>query len=60
MAITVGAVIFIIGGVLQTAAKDKGMMMAGRFLAGVAIGQLSLLAPLYQSEICEFPNVPRS
>lgn len=29
------------------------MMMAGRFFAGIAIGQLSLLAPLYQSEICE-------
>jgi sugar porter (SP) family MFS transporter len=51
VAITVGAVIFLVGGVLQTAATNKEMMMAGRFFAGVAIGQLSLLAPLYQSEI---------
>ncbi|RSH80604.1 uncharacterized protein EHS24_009186 [Apiotrichum porosum] len=55
IAITVGAAIFLVGGILQTAANGKGMMMAGRFFAGIAIGQLSLLAPLYQSEISAFP-----
>ncbi|KAJ1043077.1 hypothetical protein NDA14_006275 [Ustilago hordei] len=50
-AIMVGAIIFILGGILQTAAANQGMMMAGRFFAGVGIGMLSLLAPLYQSEI---------
>ncbi len=50
-AIMVGSIVFILGGVLQTAAANQGMMMAGRFFAGVGIGMLSLLAPLYQSEI---------
>ncbi|TKY90292.1 hypothetical protein EX895_000290 [Sporisorium graminicola] len=50
-AIMVGAIVFIVGGVLQTAAQNQAMMMAGRFFAGVGIGMLSLLAPLYQSEI---------
>lgn len=51
LAIMIGALVFILGGVLQTAAQNQGMMMAGRFFAGVGIGMLSMLAPLYQSEI---------
>ena len=50
-AIFVGAIIFIFGGSIQTAARNREMMMAGRFFAGFAIGMLSMLAPLYQSEI---------
>ncbi|KAF8758583.1 General substrate transporter [Rhizoctonia solani] len=50
-AIVVGCIIFIIGGCLQTAAVNLGMMMAGRFLAGWGVGQLAHLAPLFQSEI---------
>ncbi|SPO49280.1 uncharacterized protein PSANT_06971 [Moesziomyces antarcticus] len=46
-AIMVGAIVFILGGVLQTAAANQGMMMAGRFFAGVGIGMLSLLAPKF-------------
>jgi MFS family permease len=30
---------------------NRGMMLAGRFIGGFAIGQLSFLAPLYQTEI---------
>jgi sugar porter (SP) family MFS transporter len=51
VAITVGALIFLLGGALQTGATNKEFMMAGRFFAGVSIGQLALLVPLYQSEI---------
>ncbi|ODN86318.1 glucose transporter [Cryptococcus wingfieldii CBS 7118] len=51
MAITVAGVVFIVGGVLQTAAQNKETMFAGRFFAGIGIGMLGLLAPLYQSEI---------
>lgn len=47
----IGALWFILGGVLQTAAMNRGMMLAGRFIGGFAIGQLSFLAPLYQTEI---------
>ncbi|CDZ98511.1 general substrate transporter [Phaffia rhodozyma] len=50
-AIFVGSIIFIIGGSLQTAAQGLGEMLAGRGLAGVGIGMLSFLAPLYQAEI---------
>lgn len=51
VAITVGAVTFLLGGALQTGARNKEFMMAGRFFAGMSIGQLALLVPLYQSEI---------
>jgi len=47
----VGALWFLLGGALQTAAMNRGMMLAGRFIGGFAIGQLSFLAPLYQTEI---------
>ncbi|WVR04202.1 hypothetical protein IAU60_001202 [Kwoniella sp. DSM 27419] len=49
--ITAAGGVFILGGILQTAAANKGMMMAGRFFAGVGIGMLGVLTPLYQSEI---------
>ncbi|PWN48034.1 general substrate transporter [Violaceomyces palustris] len=49
--IFVGSIIFLLGGCLQTAAKNREMMLAGRFFAGLAIGVLSMMAPLYQSEI---------
>lgn len=50
-AIMAGAIVFIFGGSIQTAAQNREMMMAGRFFAGFGIGMLALLAPLYQSEI---------
>jgi len=40
VAITVAGVIFIIGSIIQTAAQNKEMMMAGRFIAGLGIGQM--------------------
>ena len=39
-AVSIGAVVFLIGGVLQTAAQNKEMMMAGRFFAGIGVGML--------------------
>ena len=38
--VTVAASIFIIGAVIQTATQSKEMMMAGRFFAGIGIGQM--------------------
>ncbi|KAF5346828.1 hypothetical protein D9756_010563 [Leucocoprinus leucothites] len=40
-----------VGGVLQTAAQNMDMMLAGRFFAGYGVGIVSDLAPLYQAEI---------
>lgn len=42
---------FTIGSVLQTAAVDYPMLVVGRFIGGVGIGMLSMVAPLYISEI---------
>jgi predicted MFS family arabinose efflux permease len=39
--VTIGAVIFLLGGVLQTATPNKEMMLAGRFFAGMGIGALA-------------------
>ncbi|TVY51889.1 High-affinity glucose transporter [Lachnellula cervina] len=46
-----GACIFFVGGALQTAANGMPMMMLGRIIAGVGVGMLSTIVPVYQSEI---------
>ena len=49
--IVVAVVIFIVGSALQTAAMDYAMLVVARFIGGVGIGMLSMVAPLYISEI---------
>ncbi|KAI5207581.1 hypothetical protein AUEXF2481DRAFT_62063 [Aureobasidium subglaciale EXF-2481] len=46
-----GAVIFVIGGAFQTFATGMSMMMLGRIIAGLGVGALSTIVPVYQSEI---------
>jgi len=46
-----GSCIFFVGGALQTAATSMSMMMLGRIIAGVGVGMLSTIVPVYQSEI---------
>lgn len=46
-----GALIFIVGGALQTFANGMPMMLLGRIIAGVGVGVLSTIVPVYQSEI---------
>ncbi|KAK2597960.1 Ribulose bisphosphate carboxylase large chain [Conoideocrella luteorostrata] len=46
-----GSCIFFVGGALQTAARSMTMMMVGRIVAGVGVGMLSTIVPVYQSEI---------
>ncbi|KAF2270377.1 general substrate transporter [Lojkania enalia] len=43
-------VVFCLGVVLQTAATDIPMFVAGRFFAGYGVGMISATIPLYQSE----------
>lgn len=50
-AILAGCITFLIGGGIQTGAQSISYMYGGRFLAGMGIGMLAMLAPLYQSEI---------
>ncbi|KAL9110418.1 MAG: hypothetical protein Q9227_004962 [Pyrenula ochraceoflavens] len=49
--ILIAVVVFIIGSVLQTAAVDYAMLTVARLVGGVGIGMLSMVAPLYISEI---------
>ncbi|AEO71409.1 uncharacterized protein THITE_2123732 [Thermothielavioides terrestris NRRL 8126] len=46
-----GSCVFVVGGALQTFARTMAMMMAGRVLAGLGVGMLSTIVPVYQSEI---------
>lgn len=44
--ITVGSIIFVLGGSLQTGAENLGYLWSGRFLAGVGVGFLTMIVPL--------------
>ncbi|KAL3960236.1 hypothetical protein ACCO45_005353 [Purpureocillium lilacinum] len=46
-----GSCIFFVGGALQTLATSMTMMMVGRIIAGLGVGMLSTIVPVYQSEI---------
>jgi MFS family permease len=46
-----GALIFVVGGALQTFATGMPMMLLGRIIAGLGVGTLSTIVPVYQSEI---------
>ncbi|GAM82251.1 hypothetical protein ANO11243_002300 [Dothideomycetidae sp. 11243] len=46
-----GAMIFLVGGAFQTFATGMPMMLVGRIIAGLGVGALSTIVPVYQSEI---------
>ncbi|KAH8159457.1 hypothetical protein CIB48_g8795 [Xylaria polymorpha] len=43
-----GSMIFFVGGALQTFATNMPMMMLGRVVAGLGVGSLSTIVPVYQ------------
>lgn len=43
--------VFLVGSIIQAAAKNIVMIFIGRFIAGLAIGGLSMVIPLYISEL---------
>ena len=51
LAILAGCIVFLLGGSIQAGAMNIHYMYGGRFLAGMGIGMLAMLAPLYQAEI---------
>ncbi|OSC96354.1 general substrate transporter [Trametes coccinea BRFM310] len=51
VSILAGCLVFLLGGSIQAAAQNIHYMYGGRFLAGMGIGMLAMLAPLYQAEI---------
>ncbi|KAH6642455.1 hypothetical protein C7974DRAFT_420744 [Boeremia exigua] len=46
-----GSIVFVVGGALQTFANGMPMMLLGRIIAGLGVGTLSTIVPVYQSEI---------
>ncbi|KAI8816749.1 glucose transporter [Fimicolochytrium jonesii] len=50
IAIMQSAAVFIVGVCLQTAGHNLGLMLPGRLIAGMGVGLLSGLIPLYQAE----------
>ncbi|KAI9660889.1 MAG: hypothetical protein M1821_009216 [Bathelium mastoideum] len=54
--IQMGAVIALVGAVLQCAAYNLAMMLVGRITAGWAIGLMSMSVPVYQAE-CAPPKI---
>lgn len=51
LTILIGAVIFILGGGLQTGAQSLSYLYAGRAIAGMGVGFLVMIVPLYQAEL---------
>jgi MFS family permease len=49
--IVIGCIIYLIGGAFQTGAANISYLMAGRWLAGLGVGFLVMIIPLYQAEI---------
>ncbi|CAK4031647.1 Low-affinity glucose transporter HXT3 [Lecanosticta acicola] len=49
--ILLGALIFILGGGLQTGAHTLGYLYSGRAIAGIGVGFLTMIVPLYQAEL---------
>ncbi|KAK7021306.1 high affinity glucose transporter [Paramarasmius palmivorus] len=49
--IMLAALIWIVGSVLQCASVNRGMLVAGRVIAGLSVGISSAVVPIYQSEI---------
>lgn len=50
--IMMGAIIFLLGGGLQTGAQSLNYLYAGRAFAGLGVGFLVMIIPLYQAELC--------
>jgi MFS family permease len=49
-------VVFLIGSIIQCSAINTAMIFIGRFIAGLAIGQLSMVVPMYLGELAP-PNI---
>ncbi|KAF2768501.1 putative MFS monosaccharide transporter [Teratosphaeria nubilosa] len=49
--IVIAVCVFTIGSALQTGAVDYSMLVVARFIGGLGIGMLSMVAPLYIGEI---------
>ncbi|KAH8725665.1 general substrate transporter [Phaeosphaeriaceae sp. PMI808] len=53
MTIFIGALVSMLGSSLQAGAVNMGMLIAGRFIGGIAVGQLTSTIPMYAAELSE-------
>ncbi|OGM46349.1 MFS monosaccharide transporter [Aspergillus bombycis] len=51
LSMNVAVVIFVIGSAIQCGAVNIPMLFVGRAIAGLAVGQLTMIVPLYISEV---------
>ncbi|WVO17337.1 hypothetical protein L204_105029 [Cryptococcus depauperatus] len=51
MTLRIGALVFIFGGAFQTFCNGYTTMLIGRVTSGFGVGMLSMVVPIYQSEI---------
>lgn len=51
VSIIAAVVVFLVGSSLQAAASTDSVLFAGRAVAGVAVGMLTMVVPMYMSEI---------
>lgn len=56
MTIQIGALICLVGAILQSGARNLAMILVGRIFAGWAVGLMSMAIPVYLSE-CAHPNI---
>ncbi|KAK3196339.1 hypothetical protein K4F52_000721 [Lecanicillium sp. MT-2017a] len=49
--ILAAVLVFILGSALQAAASTTGVLFAGRAVAGIAVGMLTMIVPMYMSEV---------
>ncbi|KAI5846552.1 MFS sugar transporter [Morchella snyderi] len=49
--IAIATATFILGGGLQAGGQNIGFLQAGRFVAGIGVGVLCMIIPLYQAEL---------
>ena len=43
--------IFVVGGIIQTAGVVIAMLYVGRLIAGIGVGFLTMIIPIYQAEL---------
>ena len=51
LALLIGSIIFCIGGAFQAAGQTIDWLYAGRAVAGLGVGILIMIVPMYQAEI---------
>ncbi|KAL1914321.1 uncharacterized protein VTP21DRAFT_9014 [Calcarisporiella thermophila] len=57
LSILISALVFVIGGLLQTiASTNLGLIYSGRLIAGIGLGAVSMLVPMYVAEIARKEN----